>query len=333
LLEKKQILWIDWGRHLRTQTLSRRLGVGLQEISFDGPRFWRYYRSALRTLSTIQDKRPDVVIATVPSIVLGFLLLVLRGWYGFRLVSDAHYLGVKAVDDSRLLQALLNFLNSRVDLVIVTNDSHARFLTALGARTYVCQDPLPEIPVSRSIVNAGERSVLLIASFDTDEPYEAAFEAFAGLRTHGVTLLVSGNYKKAQGDLSRFPWVRLLGFLPTDEYYAYLRSASVIMDLTTLEDCLVCGAYEALAAEKPLVVSKTTALREYFGDSVILTDNTPKGIEASVLRAFEQRDELVHLARTWVSRNQAYMDGRIAGLRAAVSGSVAPREVEMRQTP
>jgi len=319
MFAEQQILWIDWGRHLRTQTLSQRLGVALEEISFNGPRLWRYYRSIRQTLAALQDKRPKVVIATIPSIVLGFLLLFLRRWYRFKLVADAHYVGVKAIDDSRLMQGLLNFFNARADLVIVTNESHARFLAGLGARTYVCQDPLPQIPVAGSSVSAGERSVLLISSFDRDEPYEAAFQAFSSLQTDGLTLLVSGNYRKAEGDLSRFPWVRLLGFLPTEDYYGYLRSASVIMDLTTLEDCLVCGAYEALAAGKPLVVSRTTALGEYFGDAVILTDNTSEAIRASVLRAFAQRDQLVQSTKVWVSRNQEYMDNRIAGLRDLLS--------------
>lgn len=317
---RKQLLWIDWGRHLRTQTLSRRLGVALEEICFAGPRLWRYYRSVRRTLATIQGKQPDVVIATIPSIVLGFVLLLLRKWYGFELVSDAHYFGVRGVNENRLLQGLLNFFNARADLVIVTNDNHARFLAGLGARTYVCQDPLPEIPIPlRSIVSPGDKSVFLICSFDQDEPYEAAFEAFGSLEGDGFTLFVSGNYRKARTDLSRFPWVRLLGFLPTDEYYGYLTSCSVVMDLTTMEDCLVCGAYEALAAGKPLVVSRTAALSDYFGDAVILTENTPGAIREGVLSAFAQRDELALRARGWVARNDRHMGQRIAGLRALLA--------------
>jgi glycosyltransferase involved in cell wall biosynthesis len=273
-----------------------------------------------RTLATIREKRPDVVIATSPSIVLGFFLLLLRKWCGFELISDAHYFGVRAANGGPMLQGLLDFHNTRADLVIVTNESQARFLSGLGARTYLCQDPLPEIPFSpQAFVSPGEKSVFLICSFDADEPYEAAFNAFSSLHEQGFTLFVSGNYKKAQTLLSRFPWVRFLGFLSNDEYYGYLRSSSVIMDLTTMEDCLVCGAYEALAAGKPLIVSRTIALRDYFGDAVILTDNTPGAIRESVLSAFAQRYELSQRAKDWVSRNQPYMDERVASLRALLS--------------
>jgi glycosyltransferase involved in cell wall biosynthesis len=316
-----QILWIDWGRNVRTRTLSRRLGVALEEIVYGGGRLWRYIRSGRRTVAAIQERRPAVVIATNPSIVLGFLLLVLRRFYGFKLVSDAHYAGVRAFNDGWLWQRFLDFHNARADLVIVTNESHARFVSSLGARAYVCQDPLPDIPTACQLhVTPGDRSALLICSFTADEPYEAAFEAFSSLREGGFTLFVSGNYNKAKIDLSRFPWVRLLGFLPADEYYGYLLSVSMIIDLTTKEECLVCGAYEALAARKPLIVSRTVALRDYFGDAVMLTDNTPEAIRESVLSAFERRDELAIRASAWVARNDPYMEERVANLRALIVG-------------
>ena len=317
--EPKQLLWIDWARNVRSRTLSRQLGVMLEEICCDGGRLWRYVRNCGRTFLTIHEQRPKVLIATNPSIVLGLLLLVLRKWYGFRLVSDAHYCGVRALNDIWLMQRLLDFYNARADLVIVTNGNHARFVASLGARAYVCQDPLPDISrAQQSSVTPGDRSALLICSFNSDEPYEAAFEAFSSLQREGYVLYVSGNYKKARTDLSRFPGVRFLGFLPTDEYYAYLLSVSVVLDLTTLEDCLVCGAYEALAAEKPLVVSNTAALSEYFGDAVVLTKNTSDAIRESVLEAFTRRDELAQRARDWVTRNNQYMDERISGLRASL---------------
>jgi glycosyltransferase involved in cell wall biosynthesis len=311
-------LWIEWGDHLRSKTLSLRLGVTLEEISAEGGTLWRYLRSVRKTIATVGNKRPDVVIATNPSIVLGLLLLLLREWYGFKLVSDAHHCGVKAFNDSRLLQRFLDFHNARADVVIVTNENHARVISSLGTQAYICQDPLPVIPNAPSFKEATGRSVLLICSFDVDEPYEAVFEAFSSLQQDGFTLYVSGNYKKARTDLSRFSWVRLLGFLPREEYYRYLLSATIVMDLTTRDDCLLCGAYEALAAEKPLILSRTTALEEYFGSGVVLTDNTSEAITESVRCAYARRDELAQRAKAWVAQNNPYMNERIAGLHGLV---------------
>jgi len=310
------LLWIDWGRHVRTRSLTRRLGIELLEIPARGTRIGRYARSAVRTLAAIHRLRPPVVIATTPSLVLGALLQVLKPLYGFALVSDAHYAGVRSLSGQGLLQRCLNAYNTRTDLVIVTNESQAAYLRALGCHALVCADPLPEVPRPDITVAAPERSVFLVCSFDADEPYGAVFEAFKQLRTRGYTLIVSGDYRKSQIRPDSFPWVRFLGFAPEEQYYAYLRACSLVMDLTTLEDCLVCGAYESLAAGQPLITSATRALQEYFGEAATYTESAPAAIAASVERAYQLREQLLNQARTWVARNEADFAVRLTRLNA-----------------
>jgi glycosyltransferase involved in cell wall biosynthesis len=311
------IIWIDWDRHIRSRTLAQRLAVELLEIRVSGSRIRRYFISIVRTATAIRKTRPAIVIATNPSLVLALLSLTLHRWYGFVLVSDAHYFGIRAIRGHRLLQRLLDFYNSKADLVIVTNDAHARYVASRGGRTFICPDPLPHLaaPAARAVV-VPPKSVFLVCSFDEDEPYQAAFAAFSRLRERGYTLFVSGNYSKAQIDPGDFPWVHFLGFVSEEEYYSYLRSCSVIVDLTTLEDCLVCGAYEALAAGKALVISKTHTLEAYFGSAAVLTDNIPDAIVESVEEAHSQRHELARKVTDWIAVNEAYMSEQISRLRA-----------------
>jgi hypothetical protein len=322
-LPGERILWIDWGRHLRTQTLARRLGVEFEEICYGGGRLSRYILSALQTIGALRARRPHVVIATNPSIVLGYLLWALRAWYGFKLVSDAHYLGVIAGDGNRLWQRLLDFYNARTDLVIVTNENHAHMLGKLGTRAVVCEDPLPVLPAP-SVPDAAlpSKSVFLICSFDIDEPYEAVFSAFKALQGQGYVLFVSGNYRRMQVDPARYPWVRFLGFVPEGEYYAYLWSCQVILDLTTHDNCLVCGGYEALVARKALVLSKTIAIAGYFGDAVLLTENTALAIQDSIVAAYAQQTQLEQKAANWVAKNENCMNEKISHLKSTLSGLV-----------
>jgi glycosyltransferase involved in cell wall biosynthesis len=323
------VIWIDWARNLRTRTLAQRLGVELIEIRVPGNRLLRYLRSATRTVAAIRRARPEVVIATNPSLVLGFLLLLLRRWYGYLLVSDAHYVGVRDVHGWPLFQRLLDFHNAHADLVIVTNDGHASYLLGNGCRPYICPDPLPDLSNRGSVsVSVPAKSVLLVCSFEVDEPYEAVFAAFARLRDKGYQLFVSGNYKRARVDPARFPWVNFLGYVSEAEYYSYLRSCSVVLDLTTLEDCLVCGAYEAMAAGKPLVLSRTRALTDYFGAAAVLTDNTPEAIVANIEQAHAQRLELPRRVTDWISANERYMSERIGTLKRQLTDlrGVAPEE-------
>ena len=99
-----------------------------------------------------------------------------------------------------------------------------------------------------------------------------------------------------------------------------------------VEDCLVCGAYEALAAGKPLVLSRTRALRDYFGTAALLTDNTIDGIAASVERAYAEREQLQGRAAAWVKANEHYMSERIQGLKSAlVAAAAVPANRRRRQ--
>jgi hypothetical protein len=90
-------LWLDWDRHLRSRTLARRLDVTLLEVCIGGNRIWRYIHSIRQTMSSLRRARPSIVIATNPSIVLGLLLLGARRWFGFVLVSDAHFVGLRSL--------------------------------------------------------------------------------------------------------------------------------------------------------------------------------------------------------------------------------------------
>lgn len=312
---QKSIIWIDWGRHLRSQTLARCLGVDLAEIQIGGARLKRYALSTLQTFKLLLNKKPRIVIATNPSIFLGLLLLLARTLLNFRLVSDAHNFGVRSFNGNRILQRILDFHNRSADLVIVTNEPQKKLIEKLGGKAFVCQDPLPELPPSKGkLAELPPKSIFFICSFDLDEPYEAAFQALENLQDEGFRMYVSGNFRKTTINPTQFPWVTFLGFVSDQDFYAYLRSASVIMDLTTMEDCLVCGAYEALAAHKPLVISHTKALQEYFGEATVLTENTSEQIRENLRLAYDRRDELSAEARDWCIRNEPFMLRKISRL-------------------
>jgi glycosyltransferase involved in cell wall biosynthesis len=90
--------------------------------------------------------------------------------------------------------------------------------------------------------------------------------------------------------------VRFTGFLQEEEYWGLLRSADGIVDLTLMADCLVCGAYEALAAGKPMLLSDNLASRELFGNAALYTDNTAPAIRAGLAAMQAQRAELAAAA-------------------------------------
>ena len=119
-------------------------------------------------------------------------------------------------------------------------------------------------------------------------------------------MYVSGNYKKANINPGEYPNVHFLGYLPEDLYYNNLFKAHVVIDLTTHENCLVCGAYEAMAASKPLVTSDTCALRQYFRDGAIFTQHDYQSIASAVRITFENRERLIANIEKW--KNTAILE-------------------------
>ena len=81
-------------------------------------------------------------------------------------------------------------------------------------------------------------------------------------------------------------------FMPNEAYQNMLRTVDAVIVLTDKEYCLVCGGYEAVSAEKPLILSDTNALREYFSSGTVFTANNAEAIVASIRQAIENRDVL-----------------------------------------
>lgn len=300
--------------------MARELGVPLHEFDFGGSRIGRQQRAVRATVALLLQARPRVVFASNPSLVLTCLLLVCRTFFRFRLASDAHYGGVVAVTGSRATQRLLDFVNRRVDVVIVTNSVHARRIRDIGGTAFVCPDPLPRVTPSPrpSAMNGAGKSVLFICSFDLDEPFGEVFEAARTLARNGYTLYVSGRYWRAGLSPEAVPHAMLLGYVDRDTYDGYLGHVDVVLDLTTWEDCLVCGAYEAMAAGRPCVLSRTPALTELFTHGTVFSSHTPADIAAAVEIAYERREALRAEIAPWVARHEMATRQRVMVLRTTL---------------
>jgi glycosyltransferase involved in cell wall biosynthesis len=130
----------------------------------------------------------------------------------------------------------------------------------------------------------------VIASFRSDEPIAAIIAAAATMPE--VRFAISGASGKWKEDIRLPSNVILTGFLPDHAYWRLLSRAAVICDLNLKPDCLVCGAYEALALAKPMVLSNNPATQEIFGLAAILTGSKPDEIAAAVQVALLQRKQL-----------------------------------------
>lgn len=324
VIQRRKGIWITWEQFLRNRSMSAMLGVPLFVVSHGGGRFKRYWRCSVDTMSIIRDQRPDVVFAQNPSLALNYLLLLLRPFFRYRLVIDAHYGGIVAHTGSALLQRLLDFLNRLADFVIVTNPGHGDHVERVGGRPLICPDPLPDLGRYAVSGDPHSKSVFYICSYDIDEPYKAMLEAADLLASDGFEVHASGNYRRVGINASLHPNVSFTGFLPEDRFYERLYKSDVVVDLTDNEDCLVCGAYEAMVAERPLVTSDTRALRAYFNRGTVFTGHDGTSIAEAVRTAYRERDRLGAEIKQW-KRTATEMQQRHRLEILTATGLEAPR--------
>jgi glycosyltransferase involved in cell wall biosynthesis len=148
----------------------------------------------------------------------------------------------------------------------------------------VLPDPLPPLTRPATVDRLeGRLNILFICTWASDEPYLEVLRAAAMLDPE-IRIYITGNSRgrerSFQGPLP--PNVVLTGYVGEPEFQRLLFACDAVMDLTTRENCLLCGAYEATAAERPMVLSDTRCLRDYFDRGAVYADNTAAGIVAAV---------------------------------------------------
>lgn len=275
------------------------MGADFFQIISRDARVIRYFKCTIKTVKILYANRHKDVFVQNPSIVLSVVSVIFKSLFGYRLIVDAHNSGVFP---EKKLQFLADFINRNADYVIVTNEGLANHIRKIGGSPIVLPDPLPEIDVieddSSQWNKINNPSALVICSWASDEPYCEVIVAAASLPE--VTFYITGNSKERENscDCSMPTNVVLTGFVSENDYHMLLNNAGVIVDLTTREDCLVCGAYEAIAVAKPVVLSNTNALRNYFGDAAIYVDNNSVSIAAGIRNILNAYNEVSDKAKS-----------------------------------
>ncbi|MCK5394846.1 MAG: hypothetical protein KAJ32_02590 [Gammaproteobacteria bacterium] len=294
MTNKNKYLWVTWEVQRRNRSLSTELSATLVEIISDKHRLFRYLTSVYKTLSSIKHHKPEILFVQNPSIVLAFTTVIYHKLTKLPVVIDAHNSGIyPSAKDRSILNSLARFIIKNTPLTIVTNDNLANYVASAGGRAAVLPDPLPEIMDNYTRKKLkGDFNVLFICSWADDEPYQNVIEA-AHLLSDNICIYITGKHKSNEASIQRLPDnVILTGYLSEADFNSMLFSCDLILDLTTRDDCLVCGAYESLATNRPMILSETIALKNYFKDSAIYTDNTTQDIAKKIKFSLSRLSQL-----------------------------------------
>jgi glycosyltransferase involved in cell wall biosynthesis len=325
-------VWITWERQRRSIVLAEhfRARLFIYEKEFRS-RLLRYLAASLHTIRWLAGHRPDTVFAQNPSLILALLLCFIRPLFGFRLIIDRHsnfMLGVEGGVTKKLFAMISNLTLRLADLTIVTNHHLKELVESNGGKGIVLQDKLPAFSCRNRTGLKGGFNVVFTTSFSGDEPIAEVISAYAGIG-HGITLYITGNYRKYPDYVKyvgpAYENIVFTGFLPEGEYQELLFSADAVLCLTRNDHTLTCGAYEGLALGKPMILSNTGAIREYFRKGAVYADASQESIKSATLACLATYDRLAteavllrsQVEEDWNGRCSLVMD-EIEALRGTV---------------
>jgi hypothetical protein len=291
-------IWISWEKHRRTRELSTCFGAELFEFVDKKHGVIRYLRCIFRTVAAVSSAGPKVLFVQNPSIVLTFLVVLLKPLFGFFLVVDRHSnlkLGKRHSMSPKwlLFHKISDFTLRAADLTIVTNTFLVDYVEKTGGRGFVLQDKLPLLRTVN--MSSNERVVVFICSYGLDECFVEFLEAASDFTD--VSFYVTGSYmnavQKGRLKLDKVPNnVTLTGYLGDDQYIALLRSAAVVAVITTQEFTLNCGAYEAVSLGKPMILGDTDTIHSYFYKGAVYVDGTVEDYRRGIKDALSNIDIL-----------------------------------------
>lgn len=292
-------IWITWEDHRRSRELAKVLEADYFAFHKSGNRYVRYFILGVKTIFFLFKIRANIVYCQNPSIVLAAIVCFLKPILRYKIVVDRHsnfkfqFLNSRNVK-WKIFHFLSRYTIRKADLTIVTNDYLKNYVDAHHGRGFVLPDKLPTLSSENIMPLKGEFNFVFISTFSDDEPIEQVITAAAKMGSR-CQLYVTGrysSYKNIDRLLATLPMnVTLTGFLSEPDYQSLLASADTLIVITDQEHTLTCGAYEAVALGKPMILGDTDTLKNYFALGAVYTKPNIFSITESLKLAIEQYDE------------------------------------------
>ena len=290
-------MWFTWETQRRNRELASAFGATLKQ--FDNSRlssFMRYLLSAKQTIVALREK-PKLVFCQCPSLVLCILLVFLKFKYNFVLVIDAHNAIIKYLyGHGRIVSFVTKFVLKNCDFLILSNKGLFSLIPCEDQKKLSLPDKLPNIQSVLDKPKAFSNSdpnIVFISSFADDEPIYDFLRAAKNLSSK-ARFFITGKKKKASDLVLSFESKNIIftDYILEKDFDAYITHADLTVDLTTLDDLLVCGAYETLAVGVPGILSDTKIQRETFKKGYVFTKCDPVSLEEALEEALLNREKL-----------------------------------------
>ncbi len=283
----KKIVFLKWFPYdKRNEAISQSIGARCLFIHSLKKKTWinaplRYVLQFIRTFVQLWKEKPQTIFVTNPPIFAAATVAMYCATCNGRFVIDSH--GGVFNHKWKFAEPLHRLLVRKALLNIVTNRSFEAIYKGWGGKTFIINDLVFDIPKQNEVMLSKRFNVMVVCSFDPDEPVEEIIAAATELPE--VSFYVTGNYRRASRDLTigKPDNLILTGFVPDQDYFDMLHSCNAVMVLVTQGNTMQQGAYEAVSVKKPMILSDWEILRETYPEGAIFVNNSKDSIKDGVL--------------------------------------------------
>lgn len=275
------VLYISWARHVpRSRHFARELGAKdvYVEYAKDAPAWLlpvRYLIQSLRTWQLLARYRPRLVIVMNPPFVAPLIVYLYARLASISYVIDSGHTSAFKDRWARFF-FVQRWLARRALTTWASNPYLADIVRSWGAPCEVMPDRIPRLGSGLNAVRNEMEAfkVAVVFSFNYNEPLDIVLQVAAALPR--VAFGVTGDLRKIDPAYVQAKPDNLIftDYLREDDYVRFVAGCDAVMVLTTTDHELPCAAYEAVAMERPMIISAWPTIREYFSAGAVYTDHT-----------------------------------------------------------
>ena len=244
----------------------------------------KYFLQTVWSFYILAKERPRVIFVMNPAVFANIPVYIYCKLFRRKYIIDAHT-GALKNPMWKNVQFLQKFFCRQAAFTVITNQNLAQLVKSWEAKTLI----VPDVPIKCGTPTQPSLSknfnVTLINTFATDEPIEIFLNATTKLPDINFYITGKINPKVHELVASAGPNVTFTDFLPSNDYYGLLTHSDLIVVLTTIDDTMQRGAYEAIYLEKAIVTSDWNILRGNFPQGAIFVSNTPENIAEGIRKA------------------------------------------------
>ncbi len=295
------VSFIAWAEDSgRANEIAESLG-GEAKTFFDLQIVWkplvplRYVLSAIRTWAYLLLRRPRAIIVTNPPIFPGLIAFAYCKIARAPFLLDSHPSAFGSAPMFKRLRPIHVWLVRHAATTLVTVGELTDIVTAWGGRAEIVHEAPPQHLAAPASPLTGRPRVLYIGRFAGDEPTGEVLEA--ARLVPEVDVLVTGDERKCSTALraSAPPNVTFTGYLHGGDYDRALEQADVIIVLTGHPQAVNRGAYEAVYAGRPVIISDLPAMTPLFPYAIYVS-NDGASIADGIRSAIDRHSELLAMA-------------------------------------